>query len=133
MKSLNLIKKYVPRHFRLGRSCELPTIKAFQDVVESVPVVDDSGSVVYSKTVVKSVPADEVMRKYRISQFRLSALVKAGVPLKVVNVNSSNVATIEHLKNVCDSIESANSYVEKVLAQRKERESWLQPEQLTEV
>lgn len=133
MKSLNLIKKYLPRHMRLGRSCELPTIEAFQDVVESVPVVDGSGSVVFSKSVVKSVPADEVMRKYRLSQFRLSALVKAGVPLKVVNVNSSNVATIEQLKNVCDSIESANSYVEKVMAQRKERESWLQPEHSSEV
>lgn len=125
MLSTYQIKNYVPRHIRLGLSLseEVP-FESYQDVIENVPVVDDSGSVVFSKQILKSVPSGEVMKKYKVSNFRLSALIKAGVPLKVVNVNSSNSATIEQLVSVCKSIDSADSYVNRVLEQKKERESW---------
>lgn len=131
MLSQNKIKKYVPRHLRLGSPVSPFQVEAFQDVVETIPVVDSEGSVVHTNNVVKSVPASDVMSKYKVSAFRLTALVKAGVPLKVVNVNASNVATIEQLKNVCESIDSADAYVNRVLAERKEREAWLQPESST--
>lgn len=131
MLSQNKIKKYVPRHLRLGSPVSPFKVEAFQDVVETIPVVDSEGSVVQTTSVVKSVPVSDVMSKYKVSAFRLTALVKAGVPLKVVNVNASNVATIEQLKNVCESIDSADAYVNRVLAERKEREAWLQPDSST--
>lgn len=124
MKALNLIEKYVPRHFRLGLCCELPNIEAYQDFLESIPVVDEKGSVVFTKSVLKSVPVHEAFVKYNVSQFRLSALVKSGVPLKVVNINSSNVATFEQLKTICESLDNADAYVQRVMDERRERESW---------
>ena len=127
LKCVNSIKDYIPRHLRLGLSADVPVLEAYQDIVESVPVIDDDGSVVTSHTLVKRINAHEVMSKYNVSQFRLSALVKAGVPLKMVNINSSTVASIEQLKNVVERLDNADLYVQRVLDERKERESWFKP------
>lgn len=125
MKCLNLIKKYVPRHIRLGLCVDVPVIQdAKHDIVESVPVVDSDGSVVRTHSVIKSIPVVDDMRKYKLSKFRLSALLQSGVPLNVVNINQSNVASIEQLKRVCDSIGSAEDVIQRFENEKKERESW---------
>lgn len=125
MKCLNLIKKYVPRHIRLGLCVDVPVIQdAMHDVVESVPVVDSDGSVIRTHSIIKSIPVEDYMRKYKLSKFRLSALLESGVSLKVVNINQSNVASIEQLKRVCDSIGSAEDVVQRFENEKKERESW---------
>lgn len=124
---LNKIKSYVPRHLRLGVCEHSISYELTQDVIETVPIVDDSGSVVRSEFVRKCLPSHDVMQKYKVSAFRLSALVKNGVPLKVVNINSSNTVRIEKLLDVCRSIDSADYYVQKVIEQQKERESWFKP------
>lgn len=128
MKCLRKIDEYVPRHMRLGLSCDVPVLDSYQDVLESIPVVDDTGVVVSTYSVVKSLPAHEVMQKYRLSQFRLSALVRNGVPLKMVNVNASNVATMQQLRDVAEKLDNADKYVERVFAEKKERESWFNPD-----
>lgn len=125
MKSLNLIKKYVPRHIRLGLCADVPVIDDVnRDIVESVPVIDSDGSVVRTHSVIKSIPIADDMRKYKLSKFRLSALLQSGVPLNVVNINQSNIASIEQLKRVCDSIVSAEDVIQRFEAEKKERESW---------
>lgn len=135
MKCLNLIKKYVPRHIRLGLCVGDPGIQeAMHDVVEAVPVVDSDGSVVRTYSAIKSIPVVDHMRKYKLSKFRLSALLQSGVPLKVVNINQSNIASIEQLKRVCDSIGSAEDVVQRFENERKERESWfVSPESTDDV
>lgn len=128
MKIFDLIADYVPRHLRLGVCVGVPDFEPMQDVPQIIPVVDDSGSVIYSETVLKSQSAFDVMSKYKASAFKLSALVESGVPLRVVNVNASNSVRIDQLEQICKNLDSADKYVERVLAQQKERESWLQPD-----
>lgn len=125
MKCLNLIKQYVPRHLRLGLCVDVPVIQDVnRDIVESVPVVDSDGSVVRTHSVIKSIPVAYDACKYKLSKFRLSALLQSGVPLNIVNINQSNVASIEQLKRVCDSIGSAEDVVQRFENEKKERESW---------
>lgn len=126
-RSKNALRKYLPRHFRLGVCCSVPDLRNFQEIREEIPVVNDNGDTVYSKSVLKCVDADENMSKYKASAFRLSAMVENGVPLRVVNVNSSNSVTIDKLLHVCENIDSADQFIKRVLDQQKERESWLQP------
>lgn len=118
------LKDYVPRHLRLGVCCGVPDVPNRQEVVEDIPVVASDGTQVSSKRVVRLVPAAEVMSKYKASAFRLSALIKAGVPIDVVNINRSNSASIDELLKVCQSVDGAEKYIARVEAERKERESW---------
>ena len=127
MESKNLIKKYVPRHFRLGVCVNSPVVDIRQDVIEKVPIVRNDGTVVSTQTILKSVPAAEVMSQYQNSAFRLSALIKNGVPLKLVNINSSSSVTIDKLYSICNSISDGEELVARFEAQRKERESWFNP------
>lgn len=124
MKRENLLKKYVPRHFRLGVCTGIPEIESFQETVEEVPILDASGCPVRTERIIKRVSSDENMDKYRLSAFRLSALVSAGVPMSMVNINSSTTAKIEDLVSICKSLDGAEKYVEMLENQRKERESW---------
>lgn len=125
MNCKNLIKCYVPRHVRLGLCVDVPIIQdVYHDVAESVPVLDNDGSVVRTHSVIKSIPVADDMRKFKLSKFRLSALLESGVPLNVVTINQSNVASIEQLKRVCDSIVSAEEVVQRFENEKKERESW---------
>lgn len=121
---LNRVSAYVPRHVRLGLCCFSHPLDLRQDVIDDIPIVDDRGSVVKTVSKIKSVPASELMSKYKCSAFSLSALVKAGVPLKVVNINSSSAATIDKLEQICVQLDSADAFVNKVMAQKLERESW---------
>ena len=118
------LKDYVPRHIRLGCCCGLPEVQNLQEVVEDVPVVASDGTQVSSQRVIRVVPAAEVMSKYKASAFRLSALIKAGVPIEVVNINRSSSASIDELLRVCQTVEGAEQYIAKIEAERKERESW---------
>lgn len=118
-----VLQSYVPRHIRLGVCCSVPEVKDVHEVVEQIPVVDGD-SVVFTESRVLSVPAVEDMSQYKISAFRLSALVKAGVPLTVVNVNKSNAATIDDLEKICRNIDDADKFVARCLEQKAEKESW---------
>lgn len=109
---------------RLGVSCGAPEIQDFQDVVSEIPVVDGAGSVVRADSVLKSVPAEDVMSKYLVKNFRLSSLVDAGVPLKVVNINHSSSFDLSELQKICSDVDSAERLVQKFEAQKKEKESW---------
>lgn len=118
-----VLENYVPRHIRLGVCCHTPKVEDFHEVIEQIPVVDGD-SVVYTETRVTSIPAVDDMSQYKLSAFRLSALVKAGVPLSVVNINKSNAATIDDLEKVCRNIDDADKFVARCLAQKAEKESW---------
>ena len=118
-----VLEHFVPRHIRLGVSCKTPEITDYHEVLEQIPVVDGD-SVVYTESRVSSVPAVEDMSQYKLSAFRLSSLVKAGVPLSVVNINKSNAATIDDLEKVCRNIDDADKFVCRCLAQKAEKESW---------
>lgn len=124
MEKVNRLKDYVPRHIRLGVCCDVPSLESFHDVIDEIPIVDASGNVIELRKSIKRVPAVEAMSAYDVDKFRLSAMVKAGVPLSVVNINHSNTFTIEQLHEICQNLDSAESYVAKVAQQQKERESW---------
>ena len=120
----NLLKDYVPRHLRLGVSCGLPKVDLFQEVREEIPILDDNGNCVRLESVLVSRPANEVMQQYKLEQFKLSHMVAAGVPLKMVNINSSSSVTIDKLEKIAQDLDAADKYVKKLEEQRKERESW---------
>ena len=119
-----LLKSYVPRHIRLGLCCQPPVYECYTEVVEVIPVVDDDGVVVESHKVLKSVPVFEVMSKYKVDDFRLSSMVRNGVPLKLVNINHSNSYTITELERISKDIDVTERYVQKVASERREKESW---------
>lgn len=121
-----ILDSYVPRHIRLGVSCSVPDVQSYQDVVVDVPVVDN-GILVQTYKSVKSVSASEVMSKYKVSQFRLSALLQAGVPLKVININHSDQFTVDQLESICMKLENAEAYVNRIQQQHDERNSWFTP------
>lgn len=120
----NQLKSYIPRHLRLGVCVGIPEIQDFHDVPEVVPFLDSDGNVVYTRTILRSVPASEDMAKYQLKHFRLSTMIENGVPLKMVNINSNSSASIEQLVNICQDIDNADKYVERCLAQKAERDSW---------
>lgn len=118
------LKEYVPRHIRLGVCACVPEIACFQDVLSEVSVVDDFGSVVRTDVFLRSFPVEDVMSKYLVKNFKLSALVDSGVPLKVVNINHSSSFDLAELQKICSDVESAENLVQRFEAQQKERESW---------
>lgn len=119
--------KYIPRHKRIGVNLNLPSLNVEHEVLVEVPVLDDDGNQISVLVTTKSVPAREALGKYRVGDFKLSNLIKAGVPLKIVNLNRSLGFQISELENVCKGLESSEQFVNRVIAERKEKESWLQP------
>lgn len=124
MKENCVLNSYVPRHLRLGLCASVPSIDCSIEVREPINIVGDSSELVQSRSVLRSFPADEYMSKYRLSQFRLTNLIEAGVPLKVVNINNSNSLTIERLNDICKTLDNAETFVCRSLEQQKEKESW---------
>lgn len=121
-----LLKSYVPRHIRLGLCCEPPVIQAFRDVKEEIPIVDESGSVIETRFVLKTVPVSDVMSVYNVEDFRLSTMIKNGVPLNVVNVNNSSAFTIDQLERICQNIDNVEAFVNKVAQEKAEKQSWFE-------
>lgn len=119
-----VLDSYVPRHLRLGVCCSIPKVECFHDVVELVPVVDGDGVTVDTHKVLKSVPAVDVMSKYKVEDFRLSAMVRNGVPLKLVNINHTDAFTISQLERISQDIDASDRFVQKVVAEREEKQSW---------
>lgn len=119
-----VLDSYVPRHKRLGLCCSVPLYACFHDVVELVPVVDEDHLVVETHKVMKSVPVSDVMSKYKVDNFRLSTMVRNGVPLKLVNINHSSTFTISELERISQNIDATERYVQKVDSERREKESW---------
>lgn len=119
-----VLKDYIPRHFRLGLCCDEPVVDGFHSVLESIPIVDDDGRVLRTDSVVRSVSAVDEMSKYRIQDFKLSAKIRNGVPLSVVNINHSSSFTIDQLQRICEDVDRKETYINDVLAERKEKESW---------
>lgn len=119
-----VLDSYVPRHLRLGVCCSIPKIECFHDVVELVPVVDEDGVVVETHKVLKQVPVSDVMSKYKVDNFRLSSMVRNGVPLKLVNINHTSTFTISELERISQNIDAADNFVKQVSAEREEKQSW---------
>lgn len=115
---------YVPRHLRLGVCTDPLDFQGFHDIVENIPVIDDDGKLIETHRVVKSISASEAMSKYKVSDFKLSALLKNGIPLKMVNVNRSQAFTIDELESIASKLDSADSFVSRVLKEREEKRSW---------
>lgn len=117
------LKNYKPRHIRLGSIVDIPKIIDYCEVRKEVPVIDGN-EIVCTESILKLVPSSEVMSKYRASAFRLSVLLDSGVPLDVVNINQSSGATIDRLYDICQTMDGAERYVQKIMEQRAEKESW---------
>lgn len=129
------LKDYVPRHLRLGSVVTEEKVEAFHEQKREIPIIDDNGHVVEVRYEIVKVPAAESMAKYKLSDFRLSAMVSAGVPLKMVNINRSNSFTINELEQICQNLDNSEQFVNKVLQQRAEAQNWFKPvdEQKTDV
>lgn len=119
-----VLDSYVPRHLRLGVCCTPPVVVCCHDVLEVVPFVDDDGVCVESHKVLRRVPASDVMSKYKVEDFRLSAMVRNGVPLKLVNVNHTDSFTISQLERISQDLDASERFVQKVFAEREEKQSW---------
>lgn len=119
--------KYIPRHLRIGVCCEPEKIEGFHEFPEVIPVVDDLGNVIERVKRIKRVKASDDMSKFLASNFKLSKLLKDGVPLKMVNVNRSSSFTIDELERIAQNIDDADQFVNRVVAERKERENWFNP------
>ena len=128
MECLNELKTYVPRHMRLGVCTGVPEIVGYQEQKREIPIVDDDGAVVETRSEIVRVPAVVAMAKYKFEDFRLSALQKAGVPLKMVNVNRSRAYTISELEKISENIDNQEQFVNSVLQEREQRKSWFAPE-----
>lgn len=118
------LKNYRPRHVRLGVCASVPDVLAFQEFPEEIPIVDSDGIVLEVRKTIKRVPAVDAMSKYPCENFRLSKLLKSGVPMSMVNVNRSSNFTIEQLDSINRNIDSTDKFVQKIIAQRDERASW---------
>lgn len=127
MSKTKVLSTYVPRHLRLGVSCSVPSVPSFVDVVEEIPVTDGRGSSVFRSNSIKSVPADDAFAAYKLSMFKLSAMVQNGVPLNVVNVNNSQSYTIDQLERICKYLDGADRFVQRVVQQQEEKKSWFAP------
>lgn len=121
---MGTLVNYVPRHKRLGVSCAVPEFQTYQDVPLEVPVIESDGSVVRTDVVLKQVPVEQVMSKYRVKDFALAALLDSGVPLKVVNINHSSAFELDELQKICRDVDAAEKLVDNIEAQKKEKESW---------
>lgn len=119
---------YVPRHLRIGVNLEVPVIDCSHEIKVEVPVTDDDGNVLFISSDVKRVPSSETIGKFTYGQFMLKNLVKQGVNLKTFNMNRSLGCQISELESICQGLENAEQYVNRVLAERKAKESWLKPE-----
>lgn len=86
-QKVSMRDSYVPRHIRLGGGDheDVGNHVACREIVEVVPVLSDSGSVLCEKPVVRMVPAHQCMEKYKRDDFRLDSLLAAGVPLTEIN------------------------------------------------
>lgn len=124
MSKKYLLENYLPRHIRMGKCCDLPKVDLFQEIREEIPILDDQGNCVRIESVLVARPANEVMQQYKLEQFKLSHMVAAGVPLKMVNINSSSSVTIDKLEKIAKDIDAADKYVQKLEEQRREREAW---------
>lgn len=125
------LDKYVPRHLRLGvcvKEKELENVQSFQEEKREIPIIDEHGNVVEIRYEIVRVPAVDAMAKYKLSDFRLSALQKAGVPLKMVNINRSNAFTINELEQICQNLDNSEQFVNRVLQQRAEAQNWFKIE-----
>lgn len=120
------LQNYVPRHIRLGVCASAPEVQCFQEFPEEIPIVDSDGIVLEVRKSIKRVPASEAMAKFPCENFRLSKLIKSGVPMSMVNVNRSTNFTIEQLDNINRNIDSAEKFVQNMVAQRNERASWFE-------
>lgn len=118
---------YQPRHLRLGVNHPEIQIEFTHEVKASVPVLGDDGLSDFTLGDVKVVPISETLGKYRAGDFKLKKLVDAGVPLKVFNLNRSVGAEISDLVNICQGIENSEAYVNRILQERQEKESWFTP------
>lgn len=121
------LEKYVPRHLRLGVCVKDQDVVGFHEEKREIPIIDDNGNVVEIRYEIVRVPAVEAMAKYKVSDFRLSALQKAGVPLKMVNINRSSAFTINELEKICQNLDNSEQFVNKVLQQRAEAQNWFKP------
>lgn len=124
VKTSKVLSSYVPRHMRLGVCVDTPVIHGFTTVIESVPILDNCGKVVSTDYFRKTVPVTDIQSQFKLSQFRLTSLIEAGVPLNVVNLNNSRSFTIDQLDRICQSIDGADKFVEQCLKQEEERKSW---------
>lgn len=78
---------YLPRHIRLGGGDheDVGNHVAMREVVEIVPILSESGTVMAEKAVVCNVPAHECMADYTHDDFRLENQLAAGVRLNEID------------------------------------------------
>lgn len=77
--------EYVPRHARF-EALETKTAENFREITEDIPLLSDSGEVVATSQRVVKVPSKDIIGKYKESDFKISNLVAAGVPLSQVSL-----------------------------------------------
>lgn len=92
VKEGGLRENHPPRHVRLGCN-EFAGPKsdpAYHEVKKEIPILDQKGNVISSEFVTQNVPIAESLGKYKLDDFKLENLVRAGVPLNEMSVNTYN-------------------------------------------
>ena len=119
------LSSYVPRHVRLSipPNCE-PSFDSFYDSVESIPIVDEKKRVVASSNRHVLVPAKDFIGKFKSSDFDISMLQAAGVPLDIVNMSVPASVSVEQIERVVTRLGSLEEYAKQVSSKRSEFESF---------
>lgn len=97
--NVSMRDSYVPRHIRLGGGDheDVGNHVAMREVVEVVPILSESGTVMAEKAVVRQVPAHECMSKFKHEDFRLDNLLAAGVRLEEIDFDLCSRAANDEL------------------------------------
>lgn len=90
---------YIPRHIRLGGGDheDVGNHVATREIVEIVPILSGSGTVMAEKAVVCNVPAHECMSRFKYEDFRLDNLLAAGVRLDEIDFDLCSRAANDEL------------------------------------
>lgn len=111
-----LRKNYVPRHAQFE---PLPIVHpaGFREISENVPVLADDGSVISTYQRIKQVPLKDCINKYKDSDFKLSNLLSAGVPLSEISIVESNERQLDFANYLAGKIDSIQPLIKNVPSQ----------------
>lgn len=108
-----LRKDYIPRHAQF-EPLTIVRPAGTREISENVPVLDEDGSVISTFHRIKEVPLKDVINKYKDSDFKLSNLLSAGVPLSEISIVDSNEKQLDFVNYLAGKIDSIQPLIKEI-------------------
>lgn len=108
-----LRKDYIPRHAQF-EPLVIVHPAGTRELSENVPVVDEEGSVINTYQRIKEVPLKDVINKYKDSDFKLSNLLSAGVPLSEISIVESSEKQLDFVNYLAGKIDSIQPLIKEL-------------------